>query len=160
MREYHPLSSFRQARKSEVSDVAVSPQGLPGQRYYGGNEYIDQVERLCQCGVTPSRPVPVTVPVQARALAAYGLDPEEWGVNVQPLSGCPANFAVYTALLQPHDRIMGLDLPHGCVRLRTCATINQTMSDRSAVHLTNKRNKARGLSRNHQVKPVHIEHNE
>eukprot|EP00238_Polyblepharides_amylifera_P002036 CAMPEP_0196585604 /NCGR_PEP_ID=MMETSP1081-20130531/51294_1 /TAXON_ID=36882 /ORGANISM="Pyramimonas amylifera, Strain CCMP720" /LENGTH=496 /DNA_ID=CAMNT_0041907211 /DNA_START=82 /DNA_END=1572 /DNA_ORIENTATION=- len=72
-------------------------EGLPGQRYYGGNEYIDQVERLCQ----------------DRALAAFGLDPLEWGVNVQPLSGCPANFAVYTALLQPHDRIMGLDLPHG-----------------------------------------------
>ena len=72
-------------------------EGLPGKRYYGGNEFIDQSERLCQ----------------ARALAAFGLDPAVWGCNVQPLSGSPANFAVYTALLQPHDRIMGLDLPHG-----------------------------------------------
>jgi len=72
-------------------------EGLPGQRYYGGNEFIDKVERLCQ----------------ARALQAFRLQDSEWGVNVQPLSGCPANFAVYTALLQPHDRIMGLDLPHG-----------------------------------------------
>jgi glycine hydroxymethyltransferase len=72
-------------------------EGLPGARYYGGNEHIDRVERLCQ----------------ARALAAFRLDPAEWGVNVQPHSGSPANFAVYTALLSPHDRIMGLDLPHG-----------------------------------------------
>ena len=48
-----------------------------------------------------------------RALALYGVDDGEWGVNVQPYSGSPANFAVYTALLQPHDRIMGLDLPSG-----------------------------------------------
>ena len=41
------------------------------------------------------------------------MNPSEWGVNVQPYSGSPANFAVYTALLQPHDRIMGLDLPSG-----------------------------------------------
>lgn len=72
-------------------------EGLPGKRYYGGNEFIDQVESLCQ----------------TRALAAFNLDPSVWGVNVQPYSGSPANFEVYTALLQPHDRIMGLGLPSG-----------------------------------------------
>lgn len=72
-------------------------EGQPGQRYYGGNEFIDQIEILCQ----------------QRALAAYNLDPNKWGVNVQPLSGTPANFAVYTALVGPHGRIMGLDLPDG-----------------------------------------------
>lgn len=72
-------------------------EGYPGQRYYGGTHVVDKVELLCQ----------------ERALQAYRLDPEEWGVNVQPYSGSPANFAVYTGLLNPHDRIMGLDLPHG-----------------------------------------------
>jgi glycine hydroxymethyltransferase len=48
-----------------------------------------------------------------RALELYNLDPAEWGVNVQPYSGSPANFAAYTAVLSPHDRIMGLDLPSG-----------------------------------------------
>jgi glycine hydroxymethyltransferase len=72
-------------------------EGYPGARYYGGNEFIDKAESLCQ----------------KRALEAYGLNPEEWGVNVQTLSGSPANFAVYTALLDVHDRMMGLDLPHG-----------------------------------------------
>jgi len=66
-------------------------------RYYGGCENVDKVEMLCQ----------------KRCLEAYRLNPEEWGVNVQPYSGSPANFAVYTALLKPHDRVMGLDLPHG-----------------------------------------------
>lgn len=66
-------------------------------RYYGGAEVVDKIELLCQ----------------RRALDAYRLDPEKWGVNVQPYSGSPANFAAYTALLQPHDRIMGLDLPDG-----------------------------------------------
>ena len=68
-----------------------------GKRYYGGNEYIDKIETICM----------------DRALSLYGLDPEIWGVNVQPYSGSPANFATYTALLSPHDRIMGLDLPSG-----------------------------------------------
>jgi len=72
-------------------------EGYPGQRYYGGNEIIDKGEDLCR----------------SRALSTFRLDPKQWGVNVQTLSGSPANFAVYTALLQPHDRIMGLDLPHG-----------------------------------------------
>lgn len=50
---------------------------------------------------------------QKRALETYGLSPEEWGCNVQPYSGSPANFAVYTAICEPHGRIMGLDLPDG-----------------------------------------------
>ncbi|XP_039347390.1 serine hydroxymethyltransferase, cytosolic isoform X2 [Mauremys reevesii] len=72
-------------------------EGYPGQRYYGGTEFVDELEILCQ----------------KRALEAYGLDPQKWGVNVQPYSGSPANFAVYTALVEPHGRIMGLDLPDG-----------------------------------------------
>eukprot|EP00049_Salpingoeca_infusionum_P017865 m.354705 g.354705 ORF g.354705 m.354705 type:complete len:532 (+) comp17084_c0_seq1:307-1902(+) len=72
-------------------------EGLPGARYYGGNDYIDQVEDLCR----------------TRALAAFHLDAEQWGVNVQPYSGSPANFAAYTGVLAPHSRIMGLDLPSG-----------------------------------------------
>ena len=72
-------------------------EGLPGARYYGGNEHIDRMEILCQ----------------TRALSLFGLESKDWGVNVQPYSGSPANFAVYTALLKPHDRIMGLDLPSG-----------------------------------------------
>ncbi|KAJ1672608.1 Serine hydroxymethyltransferase, cytosolic, partial [Spiromyces aspiralis] len=72
-------------------------EGYPGARYYGGNEYIDMSERLCQ----------------KRALEAFHLDPAKWGVNVQPLSGAPANLYVYGALLKPHERLMGLDLPHG-----------------------------------------------
>jgi glycine hydroxymethyltransferase len=68
--------------------------GYPGARYYGGNEFIDMAETLCQ----------------KRALAAFKLDPEEWGVNVQSLSGSPSNFQVFTALLKPHERIMARGL--------------------------------------------------
>ncbi|XAR56339.1 Glycine hydroxymethyltransferase [Bertholletia excelsa] len=72
-------------------------EGMPGARYYGGNQYIDEIEILC-C---------------ERALAAFGLDAENWGVNVQPYSCTSANFAVYTGLLLPGGRIMGLDTPSG-----------------------------------------------
>ena len=72
-------------------------EGYPGARYYGGNDNIDKVETMCQ----------------QRALEAFNLDPAKWGVNVQSLSGSPANFQAYTAVLNPHDRIMALDLPHG-----------------------------------------------
>ena len=43
----------------------------------------------------------------------FRLDPSEWAVNVQPYSGSPANFAVFTGIVGPHGRIMGLDLPDG-----------------------------------------------
>ncbi len=46
-------------------------------------------------------------------MEAFSCDPLKWGVNVQALSGCPANFAVYTALIGPHGRLMGLNLPEG-----------------------------------------------
>lgn len=72
-------------------------EGYPGARYYGGNEHIDRMELLCQ----------------ERALNAFGLTPAKWGVNVQTLSGSPANLQVYQALMRPHERLMGLDLPHG-----------------------------------------------
>jgi len=72
-------------------------EGYPGARYYGGNEVIDEIELL----------------LEKRALEAFNLDPKEWGVNGQVFSGAAANFSIYTGVLNPHDRIMGLDLPHG-----------------------------------------------
>lgn len=72
-------------------------EGYPGRRYYGGNEIIDQIENLAR----------------DRALQAYRLDPNVWGVNVQPLSGSPANMQVYAGLLNPGDRIMGMSLYQG-----------------------------------------------
>eukprot|EP01084_Bolivina_argentea_P285467 489538_1 len=72
-------------------------EGLPGKRYYGGNECIDKLETLCQ----------------ARALQCFGLSDEEWWVNVQPYSGSVCNFAAFTALLKPGERFMGLYLPDG-----------------------------------------------
>ncbi|KAI0596018.1 serine hydroxymethyltransferase [Biscogniauxia sp. FL1348] len=86
-----------------VFDALGSPmsnkysEGYPGARYYGGNQHIDEVELLCQ----------------KRALEAFHLDSEKWGVNVQCLSGSPANLQVYQALCPPGSRLMGLDLPHG-----------------------------------------------
>ncbi|XP_056848894.1 serine hydroxymethyltransferase 7-like [Raphanus sativus] len=65
-------------------------EGMPGARYYTGNQYIDQIENLCI----------------SRALNAFGLESDKWGVNVQPYSCTSANFAVYTALLLPGERIM------------------------------------------------------
>ncbi|CAM9874584.1 unnamed protein product [Ectocarpus sp. 6 AP-2014] len=95
-------------------------EGVPGARYYGGNQVVDQIEGLCQ----------------SRALEAYGLDPEKWGVNVQPYSGSPANFAAYTALLRPHDRIMGLDLPSGGHLTHGFYTYSKKEGTRKAVSAT------------------------
>ena len=69
-------------------------EGLPGKRYYGGCEYVDVAERLAQ----------------ARALALF---PGSEHVNVQPHSGAQANMAAYFSVLQPGDRILGMNLAHG-----------------------------------------------
>ncbi len=72
-------------------------EGYPGKRYYGGCQNTDALELL----------------TQQRALELFNLDPTVWGVNVQPLSGSPANFAVYAGLLKPGDTLMGMKLTHG-----------------------------------------------
>lgn len=72
-------------------------EGYPGARYYGGNEIVDQIEVLCQ----------------KRALKAFKLSGNKWNVNVQPLSGSPANVAVYLGLVPKGEKIMGMSLDHG-----------------------------------------------
>ena len=69
-------------------------EGLPGKRYYGGCEFVDVAEQLAQ----------------ERALALY---PGSEHVNVQPHSGAQANMAAYFSVLQPGDRILGMNLAHG-----------------------------------------------
>lgn len=72
-------------------------EGYAGKRYYGGNEVVDKVENLAI----------------ERALKLFGLKKEEWHVNVQALSGSPANVAVYTALIPQGGKIMGMSLDQG-----------------------------------------------
>lgn len=68
-------------------------EGYPGRRYYGGQDFTDQVERLAI----------------ARACELFNCK----FANVQPHSGAPANLAVYAALLEPGDTVLGMDLSHG-----------------------------------------------
>ena len=72
-------------------------EGYPGKRYYGGNEIVDVVENLCK----------------DRALNLFGLNQKDWTVNVQALSGSPANVAVSLALVPQGAKIMGMSLDHG-----------------------------------------------
>ena len=68
-------------------------EGYPGARYYGGCQYVDEVENLAR----------------DRAVQLFGAE----HANVQPHSGSQANVAVYLALLKPGDTILGMDLSHG-----------------------------------------------
>ena len=68
-------------------------EGYPGKRYYGGCEHVDKVEDIAR----------------QRACALFGAD----HANVQPHSGASANIAVYFALLEPGDTVLGMDLSHG-----------------------------------------------
>lgn len=68
-------------------------EGYPGHRYYGGQKYTDIVENLAI----------------ERAKKLFGAE----HVNVQPLSGAPANLIAYSAVLKPGDTVLGMDLSHG-----------------------------------------------
>lgn len=72
-------------------------EGYPGRRYYGGNTVVDVVEQTAI----------------KRALDLFKLKADKWGVNVQALSGSPANLAVYTALVPLGGKIMGMSLDQG-----------------------------------------------
>ena len=80
-----------QAQGSQLTNKYA--EGYPGKRYYGGCEYVDIVEQLAI----------------DRAKELFGAD----YANVQPHSGSQANFAVYTALLEPGDTVLGINLAHG-----------------------------------------------
>lgn len=80
-----------QAQGSQLTNKYA--EGYPGKRYYGGCEYVDIVEQLAI----------------DRAKEVFGAD----YANVQPHSGSQANFAVYTALLEPGDTVLGMNLAHG-----------------------------------------------
>ena len=68
-------------------------EGYPGKRYYGGCQYVDVVENLAR----------------ERACRLFGAE----HANVQPHSGAQANMAVYFAMLEPGDTVMGMNLSHG-----------------------------------------------
>jgi glycine hydroxymethyltransferase len=72
-------------------------EGYSHKRYYGGQVNIDKIEDLAI----------------ERAQKLFGLKKEEWHVNVQALSGSPANLAVYLGLVTPGEKIMGMSLSHG-----------------------------------------------
>jgi len=72
-------------------------EGYPHRRYYKGQDNTDKLEEL----------------TQERALKAFGLDKNIWAVNVQGLSGSPANLAVYLALVPQGGKVMGMSLNHG-----------------------------------------------
>jgi len=94
--ENHSSKAVRKVLGSILTDKYA--EGYPGKRYYAGLKYYDQIEELCR----------------ERAKKLFSTqNGKVVHVNVQPYSGSPANQAVYFALLEPGDTIMGMSLPHG-----------------------------------------------
>ncbi|UCG23317.1 MAG: serine hydroxymethyltransferase, partial [Chloroflexota bacterium] len=101
--EGYPRPDSRLQTEAEILDIEMELaryRRFSDPRYYKGVEYADIVEALTQRRA-------------AKLFTANGVTPEELYVNVQPLSGSPANSAVYSALMEPGDTLMGLDLIHG-----------------------------------------------
>ncbi len=101
--EGYPREESRRQTQEEILDIEAElahyrRYGDP--RYYKGVEYADVLEALARRRA-------------ADLFAANGVSPDDLYINVQPLSGAPANNAVYTGLLQPGDTIMGLNLNDG-----------------------------------------------
>ena len=92
--ENYPSRAVREA----LSSIFVSKysEGRPYKRYYGGQEFIDELESL----------------VEERVRKVFGLN-KNWTVNVQPYSGSPANYAILRGLLKLGDKILALPLSHG-----------------------------------------------
>src|SRR3989344_518269 len=104
--ENYVSSDVLKALGSELTNKYA--EGYSAHRYYGGNENVDKIENLCK----------------KRALKLFNLSADKWHVNVQPLSGSPANLAVYLGLIPLGDspsheasaereKIMGMDLTNG-----------------------------------------------
>ncbi len=93
--ENYPSKAVREALSSIF--VAKYAEGRPYKRYYGGMKNIDKLETL----------------VEERAKKAFKLNPQKWSVNVQPLSGAPANYEILRSLAPLHEKILCLHLPHG-----------------------------------------------
>lgn len=101
--EGYPRDETRKLSEAEITHYGKQLgvyRRLSDPRYYKGVEYVDVVEALARRRC-------------AEAFAANGLSADELFVNVQPLSGAPANNAVYTAMLTPGDSILGMNLLHG-----------------------------------------------
>lgn len=101
--EGYPRPESRNYTEEEILDYTESLgtyRRYSDPRYYKGVEYVDIVEALARRRC-------------AEAFAANGLTADDLFVNVQPLSGAPANNAVYTAFLSPGDTILGMSLLHG-----------------------------------------------
>jgi glycine hydroxymethyltransferase len=101
--EGYPRKSSQTQTEDELMDLDAELayfRRFSDPRYYKGVEYADVLEALCRRRA-------------AKLFSANDVDAGDLLINVQPLSGSPANTAVYSALLEPGDTVMGLDLIHG-----------------------------------------------
>jgi glycine hydroxymethyltransferase len=121
--EGYPAESTRQQTEPELLDLGwqlANYRRYGDQRYYKGVEYVNVIEALTRRRCS-------------EAFAANGYSAEDLHVNVQPLSGAPANNAVYHALIDPGDTVLGMDLTHGG-HLTHGSPVNRSGKLYNAVH--------------------------